>query len=171
MAKNKVLYACQHCGSQFPKWSGQCAECGKWNTISEEADIVPTVPNNPSTTRFTEKLPTVTTLANIPLENIPRIPTHASELDRVLGGGLVPGSVILIGGDPGIGKSTLLLQGLAQLSKDLRTLYVTGEESLQQVALRAQRIGLPQQHLRMLADTHVETVLQPPKKKNHKSWL
>ncbi|MEM9243104.1 MAG: DNA repair protein RadA [Pseudomonadota bacterium] len=160
MVKNKVIYYCQKCGSQFPKWAGQCNECGAWNTLVEEI-------SKPDASRFSNyagNIADITTLAQV--EKIEQIRTNSGidELDRVLGGGLVAGSVVLIGGSPGIGKSTLLLQTSCLLSQDQHVLYVTGEESLQQVALRAQRLNLPQQQLKMMAETCVEKIIAGAKK-------
>jgi len=163
MAKNKLIYTCNQCGAQFPKWAGQCTECGAWNCIVEE---VFTISNNLRTAKFNgfmgETSNKVTLLSEVKLETEARISTASLELDRVLGGGLVSGSVVLIGGDPGIGKSTLLLQTLCRMLPSVENshaLYVTGEESLQQVTLRARRLGLPENQVKLLADTQVETIL------------
>lgn len=157
MTKTKVAYSCQHCGAQFPKWSGQCLGCGHWNTLIEE---IISVSKNPRNLGFAGETPTMIPMASVTLESLNRISLGIGELDRVLGGGLVEGSVVLIGGDPGIGKSTLLLQTSCSLSEQLKVLYVTGEESLSQVTLRARRLGLPETHLQLLADTQVERILQ-----------
>jgi DNA repair protein RadA/Sms len=160
VAKAKTIYTCQKCSSQFPKWVGQCAECGAWNSLIEEIYTAPPKENS----RFvgfvdgTARL-APTSLAEINLANKSRMLTKITELDRVLGGGLVVGSVVLVGGDPGIGKSTLLLQTLCNLSQNHPVLYVTGEESLQQVAIRAHRLGLPQNNLQLLAETNVERII------------
>ncbi|GHA01697.1 DNA repair protein RadA [Arenicella chitinivorans] len=163
MAKAKTVYACTSCGAQFPKWTGQCQDCGDWNTLQEELGIAKSIPSssNPKAARFegfapkadVQKLPSVST------QSAPRSGTGLKELDRVLGGGLVPGSIILLGGDPGIGKSTLILQSLALLSEHKSTLYVTGEESAEQVALRAQRLGVQDADLALLADNQLESIL------------
>lgn len=157
MAKEKIQYTCQSCGSQHHKWSGQCTDCGNWNCLLEEQSI------SSHTLRFNgyaaEKNADVALLGEVELEEQPRLSTLLSELDLVLGGGLVPGSVILIGGDPGIGKSTLLLQTLASLSQNHKALYITGEESLQQVSLRARRLGLSHNQLFLLAETQVERMI------------
>ncbi len=150
VAKAKTIYTCQKCSTQFPKWVGQCAECGAWNSLIEELYTAGFVNSNANQ---------ITTLPKVNLTNESRMPTKITELDRVLGGGLVVGSVVLVGGDPGIGKSTLLLQTLCNLSKDYPVLYVTGEESLQQVAMRAHRLGLPQSNLQLLAETNVERII------------
>lgn len=155
MTKTKIAYTCQLCAAQFPKWAGQCLNCNGWNSLVEEA--MPS--GNPRYQGYAQSEPTITQMASISLKEESRLSTGLKELDRVLGSGLVMGSAVLIGGDPGIGKSTLLLQTICYLSQQISTLYVTGEESLQQVTLRARRLGLPEQHLLLLADTHVERIL------------
>ncbi len=160
MAKAKTLYTCGDCGGQSPKWSGQCSDCGAWNTLVETA-VVPTVAK---TARFAsysgEQAGQVQVLSEVTPGRESRTPVGFAELDRVLGGGLVAGSVVLIGGDPGIGKSTLLLQAVVGLASMLSTLYVTGEESPEQVSLRAQRLGLAGEGVRLLAETSVERMLE-----------
>ena len=159
MPKSKTIYACSKCGAQFPKWTGQCTDCGVWNSIAEEAIAVSTHPRD---LKFSaKKFNGVTILSEVSLQQTPRVATSSSELDRVLGGGLVSGSVILIGGDPGIGKSTLLLQTLCRMTahNSIPALYVSGEESLQQITLRAKRLKLPEDSLKLLADTNVERIL------------
>lgn len=158
MAKAKTAYACSACGASFNKWNGQCADCEEWNTLEET--IAKPAPSA-SGDRFANYAGArgITNADDVSLESQARIGTGLSELDRVLGGGLVSGSVTLLGGDPGIGKSTILMQCLANLSINHRTLYVTGEESLQQVALRARRLELPTEKLRLLAETSVEAIL------------
>ncbi|MBA2654347.1 MAG: DNA repair protein RadA [Gammaproteobacteria bacterium] len=159
MSKTKTIYACQHCGAQAPKWAGQCSDCGKWNTLIE--DILTSTSHNPRFQGYANEVTSVPTLlSEVKLNELSRIGSGLEELDLVLGGGLVSGSVILIGGDPGIGKSTLLLQTLCHLSENLPCLYVTGEESLQQVTLRAKRLQLPETKLHLLAETHVEKIIQ-----------
>lgn len=159
MAKSRLVYVCQDCGSEQPRWVGQCPDCGAWNTLLQHAGAGST---RTGTRRggYTGTLATLQTLDQIDLSEVPRIATGYGELDRVLGGGIVPGSVNLIGGQPGAGKSTLLLQVMCALSQQMEALYVTGEESLQQVALRAHRLGLPTERLRMLAETSVEAILE-----------
>lgn len=161
MTKVKTLYFCTACGAQFPKWSGQCNGCNQWNTLVEETVSKATISARFSGYAAANSLPQL--LTEIILKEEERIPTGLSELDRVLGGGLVPGSVILIGGDPGIGKSTLLIQALTQLSLNLPALYVTGEESPQQIVMRARRLNLPQDKLHLLAETQVEKILETAK--------
>jgi DNA repair protein RadA/Sms len=155
MAKLKTLYACTECGGQSPKWQGQCPHCGVWNTLVESVAT-------PAPARFESVAGTrsaVTPLASVKARAMARIPTGLEEFDRVLGGGLVPGGVILLGGDPGIGKSTLLLQAGAALGAAHRTLYVTGEESAEQIALRAQRLGLVNAPIELLAEVQLEAIV------------
>src|SRR3990172_11292466 len=129
MARDKLLYSCTECGAQTPKWAGQCPDCGAWNTLVEALVTQSTAPRSARFTGYAGEA-TVQTIAEVEATPELRLPTGMPELDRVLGGGLVQGSVVLIGGDPGIGKSTLLLQALAALSrKGLTCLYVSGEES------------------------------------------
>lgn len=161
--KKSTQFVCQNCGAVFPRWAGQCTACGEWNTIQEEA------------IQSTDS-PTATGGKNghtIPFENLQgapeilfRLKSNISELDRVCGGGLVPGSVILVGGDPGIGKSTLLLQAVAQLSKGVnksgkatRCAYISGEESVDQVRLRAMRLGLADAPVDLASETHVRDIV------------
>ncbi len=158
MTKNKTIYVCQHCGVQALKWSGQCSDCGKWNTVIEEALGSERRLRSQGYANATS--PHIALLSEVKFNEIDRISTQLSEFNLVLGGGLVEGSVILLGGDPGIGKSTLLLQTLCQLGEAYKCLYVTGEESLQQVALRARRLNLTQTHLHLLAETQVEQIIQ-----------
>ncbi len=155
--KVKTCFVCSQCAATFSQWSGLCTQCGAWNSISEEAK------STPRTTHYANQRSTVTSIADVVIDHKTRLDCGLSELNRVLGGGLVDGSVVLIGGDPGIGKSTVLLQTLANLSLHTKVLYVTGEESLQQVALRAKRLQLPLEGLRLLAETQVETILQHAK--------
>lgn len=160
MAKSKTAYVCSDCGSDYTKWQGQCADCGAWNTLSE---VRLGAASNGATIRqvgYAGANAEVQTLADIDLAQLPRISTSLAEFDRVLGGGLVAGSAILIGGNPGAGKSTLLLQVLCQLAEHNAALYVTGEESLQQVAMRAHRLGLPTHKLQMMTETNVDTIIR-----------
>lgn len=156
MAKVKHTYACKECGASSPKWVGQCADCSAWNSLTEI--VVAAIPERFQNYAGADD-PQLISLANVPATRELRIDTGLPELDRVLGGGLVTGSVILIGGDPGIGKSTLLLQTLSNLSSKYKTLYVTGEESLQQVKLRAQRLGLHELSIDLYTETSVESIL------------
>jgi len=157
MAKTKILYQCTECGSAHNKWSGQCGDCKAWNTLIESIQA-----SEATSSRFTGYAgqTSIKSMKDIELQAEPRCPTGIDELDRVLGGGLVYGSVILIGGDPGIGKSTLLTQTLATLGAKMKALYVTGEESLQQVTLRAKRLGLGDDKFKLLTETCVERILQ-----------
>ncbi|WP_159439608.1 ATPase domain-containing protein, partial [Vibrio gazogenes] len=151
MAKTKRAYVCNDCGADFPRWQGQCNACGAWNTITEvRLAASPQVSRNERLSGYAGGVTEtkVQTLADIDLQELPRFTSGFKELDRVLGGGVVPGAAILIGGNPGAGKSTLLLQVMCYLASGVPTLYVTGEESLQQVAMRASRLGLPKDRLR-----------------------
>ncbi|WP_329740959.1 DNA repair protein RadA [Dyella sp. A6] len=163
MAKAKTAYVCTDCGAEHSKWQGQCIECGAWNTLSEIV-LQPAVKSaGAARSGYAGKsagAPKVTALRDVAAETESRTLTGIGELDRVLGGGLVDGSVVLVGGDPGIGKSTLLLQMMGQLGERLPGLYVTGEESLAQVAARAQRLGLPLEPLQALAETCIERILE-----------
>lgn len=161
MAKAKTQYVCTACGTIHPKWSGQCSDCQEWNTLQEEA-IAPAAPISKAAQRAGyagSETNRIKSINEIDLREDTRTHTGLSELDRVLGGGLVQGSVILIGGDPGIGKSTILIQTLSSFT-DMRTLYVTGEESLQQVSMRAQRLELPTESLRLLTETCIERIIE-----------
>ena len=156
----KTAYVCSDCGAEYSKLMGQCKECYAWNTISEIRLV--SAKESKKNDRFSgyagETSGKVQALSEISLQEVPRFSSGFNELDRVLGGGVVPGSAILIGGHPGAGNSTLLLQVMCGLSKEIPTLYVTGEESLQQVAMRANRLGLPTEHLKMLSETSVEHI-------------
>ncbi|OGT27304.1 MAG: DNA repair protein RadA, partial [Gammaproteobacteria bacterium RIFCSPHIGHO2_01_FULL_42_8] len=159
MIKTKLIFTCSHCDAQYNKWQGQCLECGKWNTIAEEMTLANPKSENPRMAGFSGVLSEITPIANVKIETQARIKTGLDEFDLILGGGLVSDSAVLIGGDPGVGKSTILLQILSYISKTHRPLYVTGEESLQQLALRAKRLGLPQDNLSLLAETNVEKII------------
>jgi len=164
MAKQKSIYACTECGTTSPKWQGQCAGCGQWNTLVESVAEDP-----PGTKRFGVNFSPMSgiastgrpqDLASIRPREEPRLAVGIEEFDRVLGGGLVAGGVVLIGGDPGIGKSTLLLQAQSRLAEAGHpVLYVSGEESGEQVALRARRLQLPPQGLRLLSEINLEKIL------------
>jgi len=154
VARAKTAYVCTECGGQSSKWQGQCPHCGAWNTLVEA--IVA-----PPATRFqavSGAAAEVRPLSSVEARADPRAATGLEEFDRVLGGGLVPGGVVLLGGDPGIGKSTLLLQALAAIGASRRSLYVTGEESPEQVAMRAQRLGLVNAPVELLAEVQLETI-------------
>jgi len=161
MAKAKTAYVCNDCGAEHSKWQGQCTECGAWNTLSEfVVQPAKSVAVNPrGGYAGAGDTPKITKLATVAAEAEHRDATGIGELDRVLGGGMVSGSVVLIGGDPGIGKSTLLLQMLGAIGQRVRGLYVTGEESLAQVASRGQRLGIALEGLEALAETSIERIL------------
>lgn len=153
MAKAKTNYVCNECGGVCPKWEGRCPHCGTWNSLEQsQAD---------TTSRFAALAGAseVKDLSQISAQESPRQPTGISEFDRVLGGGLVSGAVVLIGGDPGIGKSTLLLQTLVSLAQVTKVLYVTGEESNEQVALRAQRLGVSGSGVNLIAEIRLQTII------------
>lgn len=162
MAKAKIIYACQNCGFQSPKWLGKCPDCHQWNTLVEErfehaaharADLSLGSTEDPSP------------IAEISVAEEERRISGIGEFDRVLGGGLVPGSVVLIGGDPGIGKSTLLLQAFAALAqRGLKCLYVSGEESQRQIKMRAERLGITSANLLILSETSLERILEQARK-------
>ncbi|WP_041682920.1 DNA repair protein RadA [Pusillimonas sp. T7-7] len=155
MAKSKTLFICSECGGSCPKWEGKCPHCGSWNTLQESRDTgVPAHRYAP----LAGASP-VRSLAEIEARELPRQPSGIAEFDRVLGGGLVSGAVVLIGGDPGIGKSTLLLQALVSLSRAVKVLYVTGEESAEQVALRARRLELVTGEVDLLAEIRLEAIM------------
>ena len=156
----KTSYVCSGCGTAFPKWAGQCPECRSWNTLTESMTPAASL-RNPRFDGYAGEAGQnrVRVLSEINLQERSTAPTGIGELDRVLGGGLVPGSVVLIGGDPGIGKSTLLIQALTTLSGSLSALYVSGEESPEQISLRARRLGLSGDQLGLLAETCVERIM------------
>ena len=155
----KSVYVCAACGARHPKWAGQCPDCRAWNTLEETLER-PAEARHPRFAGYAgETRASVQRLAAVQALGENKAASGIGELDRVLGGGLVPGSVVLIGGDPGVGKSTLLLQTLVGLSSRTPCLYVTGEESPQQVSLRARRLGLDGEALMLLAETAVERIL------------
>ncbi len=159
-AKTKTSYVCSDCGATFPKWQGQCADCGAWNTLSEFVEQ----PASGAGSRFAgytggAQATSIRPLSEVSTEEAVRTSTGLGELDRVLGGGMVLGSVTLIGGDPGIGKSTLLIQALSLLAQQMSALYVSGEESAEQISLRAQRLGLPAEKVQLLTETCVERII------------
>ncbi|MCH4563826.1 DNA repair protein RadA [Halomonas sp. EGI 63088] len=164
MAKAKSAFVCTECGAEYRKWQGQCSSCQEWNTLSEvrlaAARPGAAATNGAARGGYAGGLSReVVDLANVDLAEVPRLSSTFEEFDRVLGGGLVPGSAVLLGGNPGAGKSTLLLQTACKLAQGRSVLYVTGEESLSQVAMRAHRLQLPTRGLKMLAETSVETIL------------
>jgi DNA repair protein RadA/Sms len=156
MAKPRTAYACTECGGRSSKWQGQCPHCAAWNTLVETVAVAPA-------TRFAAvaggSAAEIRPLSSVTTRTEAHAPTGVEEFDRVLGGGLVSGAVILLGGDPGIGKSTLLLQAMAAMGATRRVLYVTGEESLEQIALRAQRLGLLNAPVELLAEVQLEAIL------------
>ena len=158
MSKTKSIYVCTQCGGSNPRWLGQCPHCKAWNTL-EESVAEPAAGAAKNRFQSLAKAQPVATLSEIEASDVERQPTGIDELDRVLGGGIVEGGVVLIGGDPGIGKSTLLLQALDALSRTAKTLYVTGEESGAQVALRSRRLGLDGSQVRVLAEIQLERIL------------
>jgi DNA repair protein RadA/Sms len=164
-AKTKTAFVCNQCGAEYTKWQGQCEACAAWNTLSEFV-VAPSRPGAPKRSGYAggAEHAKVVALTEIAAQADVRVGIGIGELDRVLGGGLVEGSVVLVGGDPGIGKSTLLLQALGAFGMRLRTLYVSGEESLAQIAARAQRLGLPLDDLRCLAETCVERIVETAQK-------
>lgn len=157
MAKTKVktAYFCQNCGAQHPKWQGQCSACKAWNTIVEE--VVQKEEVKPWSNKASDAKVKALKVADISLTNEARIKTHNAELDRVLGGGIVPGAVVLLGGEPGIGKSTLMLQ-LALGLKNFKTLYVSGEESAKQIKMRAERLGEGSSDCLILTETSTQNI-------------
>ena len=155
MARSKTVYSCTECGGQAPKWQGQCPHCMAWNTLVETVAESATA-NRYSALAETSKLQS---LGEVEAQEAPRQATGIAEFDRVLGGGLVDGAVVLIGGDPGIGKSTLLLQALSHIAAQRRVLYVSGEESAQQIALRARRLALDASGVQLFAEIQLEKIL------------
>ncbi len=165
MAKQKTAFVCNECGSDYVKWQGQCTDCGVWNSLAE-IKLGPSKGPGRSAARasanragFAGALDSARVLQDIDLQDLPRFSSGTEEFDRVLGGGLVPGSAILVGGYPGAGKSTLLLQTMCHLACTMEALYITGEESLQQVAMRAERLQLPTDQLRLMSETNVEAIV------------
>jgi DNA repair protein RadA/Sms len=154
MAKAKTQYTCTECGASEPKWQGQCPSCHAWNTLVES------VPEAATPSRFASLAPTaqLQKLAEVEAQDVSRQQTGIAEFDRVLGGGLVAGGVVLIGGDPGIGKSTLLLQTVCKVSQTLKSFYISGEESAQQIAMRAKRLGLDASQVDVLAEINLEKI-------------
>ena len=159
MATAKTIYTCRECGGTNAKWLGQCPHCKAWNTLDETIADAAGAPTRNSRFQALAKSQAVATLSEIDAAEIARTPTGQEELDRVLGGGIVEGAVVLIGGDPGIGKSTLLLQAVDALSSQMKVLYVTGEESGAQIALRARRLGLAGTAVRVLAEIQLEKII------------
>ncbi len=161
MAKTKLAFVCGECGADYPRWTGQCSACGQWNTL-KEIRLSPAAGREPAAViGYAGSQSQIHKLSDVAVEETPRWSTGMAEFDRVLGGGMVPDSVVLIGGAPGAGKSTLLIQALARMAETgCRVLYVSGEESLQQIALRAQRLKLPRENIQMITETSVSRVCQ-----------
>ncbi|HSP33700.1 MAG TPA: DNA repair protein RadA [Thermoanaerobaculia bacterium] len=158
MAKKAAVFSCIDCGAQSPKWIGRCPECNAWNTYAQE-DVAPPAPANALSTGAAPQ-----PLDAIDADDAPRISTRLPDLDRVLGGGLVPGAVVLVGGEPGIGKSTLLLQAAQKLAIDGPVLYVSGEESPRQIALRARRLGTVSSNIQLFSETSVDRIVATTEK-------
>ncbi|MFK8051733.1 MAG: DNA repair protein RadA [Woeseiaceae bacterium] len=161
MAKSSTRYACRECGAVSAKWQGQCADCGEWNSLEEMSRVETAARSSAKRTGYAgdQSVAKLAELAVSPEEQRGRRRSGFDEFDRVLGGGVVDGAVALLGGDPGVGKSTLLLQVAANLAQDASVLYVTGEESVGQVAARARRLGVADRPLTLLAETSVETII------------
>ena len=157
MGKNKTSYKCENCRALLSKWSGQCPECQEWNCVVESVAVA--APAGRLTGYSGQLSNEVKNLATVDQTSVDRMAVGVGELDRVLGGGIVPGSVILLGGDPGIGKSTLLIQLVAALAGRFPSLYITGEESLDQLGMRARRLELSLEGIRCLTETSVEQIL------------
>ncbi|MDD2801743.1 MAG: DNA repair protein RadA [Methylococcales bacterium] len=157
--KIKTAYVCDQCGADYPRWGGQCTSCGEWNTIKEVRLGSATVSRSSKAGGYAGSRSEVTLLSDVNLTHAERISSGISEFDRVLGGGIVTGSVVLIGGAPGAGKSTILLQAIANIAeRGVKVLYVSGEESMQQIAERAHRLKLPAGKIMMLAETSVQRI-------------
>ncbi|MBC7865500.1 MAG: DNA repair protein RadA [Bacteroidia bacterium] len=159
MAKTKTSFFCQTCGAQSHKWQGKCPSCGEWNTLVEEIVQKDTKDLTPGISKASQRINKPKALADIGMLEQIRIPTTDTELNRVLGGGIVPGSLVLFGGEPGIGKSTLMLQ-LALILKGVKVLYVSGEESEQQIRMRADRIGIVNETCFILAETNTQNIFK-----------
>lgn len=157
MAKSKSAWVCNECGADYSRWMGQCMECKAWNSVIEMR-----IAKDTKAEKYAgyagQTHAKIETLSSIEVKDLPRFSSGLTELDRVLGGGIVPGSAILIGGSPGAGKSTMLLQTMCFLAQNMSVLYITGEESLQQVAMRAERLGLPKDKLQLLSETNIENI-------------
>ena len=151
MAKKAVVFSCTECGSQSPKWLGRCPDCNAWNSFAQEDAPAPSLSGAPA--------PSPASITSIDADLTPRISTNIAALDRVLGGGLVAGAVTLVGGEPGIGKSTLLLQAAQELAESGRVLYVSGEESPRQIALRARRLGTTNENILLFGETSIERII------------
>ena len=155
--KQKTVFVCSECGTESAKWNGKCPGCGAWNTMNEE-QIIQTPKSSKAVTAFSAGSEPPKILSDISIVEDERIATGLTELDRVLGGGLVKGSLVLIGGDPGIGKSTILLQICEHLGKTKKILYVSGEESQRQIKLRANRLGVTTSNLKLFTETNMSII-------------
>lgn len=155
-SKSKTIFRCQECGLASPKWTGRCNGCNKWNTLAEEAQARPAAAGRPMLTDFSSA---VSLLSEVSSASVSRFVTGNGEFDRMIGGGIVPGSLVLLGGAPGIGKSTLMLQIAAGAARERKVLYVSGEESQEQVKARADRLGIKANNLYLLSETNLETIL------------
>lgn len=163
--KFKTVFICQKCGYESPKWAGKCPECGEWNTLAEEVKQLES--KKPARTRsFTDFSSDIVKLSESKAVREERVATHISEFDRLLGGGLVKGQLTLLAGAPGIGKSTLMLQVAASLSKDRKVLYISGEESISQIAGRAQRLGVNGEKIFLLCETDIQKIVESVGKVN-----
>lgn len=157
--KDKTHFVCNNCGSIFPKWMGQCSDCGSWNSLEEVLGAPPDGDSKNKNSWTGESSGKILKIKEVKKEDFLRIPLGLPELDRVMGGGLTPGSVTLVGGDPGIGKSTLLLQVISFLSRSEKVLYVSGEESLSQIAMRAERLGVYEEKIDLMSETDVSKIV------------
>ena len=166
MAKSKSVYLCSECGYESSRWYGKCPSCGQWNTLEEQLkETAPSASSVRASRGSVQRIPLSDSDLPTPIREIttadePRYSTGMGELDRVLGGGIVKGSLSLLGGDPGIGKSTILLQICEYMGRNLKILYVSGEESRRQLKLRAMRLGVDSENLFVLAETDVERVIE-----------
>lgn len=158
--KFKTIYVCQQCGFESPKWAGQCPDCGAWNTLQEEVKAQESKKAPSRTRSFTDFSSEVVELSQSKVSREERIPTHLDEFDRLLGGGLVKGQLTLLAGAPGIGKSTLMLQVAAELSKDKKVLYISGEESVGQISGRAQRLGIKGENIFLHCETDIQKIVE-----------
>jgi DNA repair protein RadA/Sms len=159
MSRRHLTFICQNCGAAYGRWQGKCEACGEWNTMTEEGAGVAARPAGPGRAPRKGRLFALEPLAG-EAHDAPRLPSGLPELDRVTGGGFVRGSVLLVGGDPGIGKSTLLIQAAAALARSgHRAVYISGEEAVAQVRLRAERLGLGDAAVELAAETSVEDII------------
>ena len=158
--KFKTVFVCQKCGYESPKWAGKCPECGEWNTLVEEVKQQESKRPSQRTRSFTDFSSEIVKLSESKAVKEPRIETHIFEFDRLLGGGLVKGQLTLLAGAPGIGKSTLMLQVAAELSKTLKVLYISGEESIGQISGRAQRLNVKGENIFLHCETDIQKIVE-----------